>query len=199
MPSPVVIAQGLELFKANWPQRFADQETHDRLLALYALGCEDLSDDEFLEAIKGGIKASRFMPTPAELNLWIRPRSHPDRDPELDYRPVGDYPRDINAPIGLYLLPQKATKTPEEFRAEHDHLRAELREKWRVMDEERRANPRPGPGMAAVNRKWQLRRHFIATYDNREFANDLLRSVAAGMAEGREHWNRIQRGLVGQP
>lgn len=181
MPSPESLQQGLDLFRSLWTHRFPDQESYDRLLAAYALGCEDLSDIEWFRACKAAVKASDHLPTPAELNRWIKP----PRDPETEYQPVNPY----QAPP-THLLPPASPQTQAARQAEWDRMKAELREKWRAMDEERRRNPRPGPGYDELRRQDRERRRKMDTYAEKGEALELLLDVKGGMAAGAEEWIR---------
>lgn len=200
MVSTPALHQGLELFRANWPHRFPDHDTYTRLMALYALGCEDLTDEEWLAACVAAVKSASHMPTPADLNARARPPAPPTpiRDPELDYRPVNEVGRGWRGET-VRLLPPAAERTAEERQAEWDRLKAELRCKWNAMDERAKTNPTPGPGMSAIARRAHKRRPKPADYRERGLADMHLAGVRAGMAEGADRWlemRREQRGDV---
>ena len=186
MVSTPALHQGLELFRANWPHRFPDHDTYTRLMALYALGCEDLTDEEWLAACVAAVKSSSHMPTPADLNGRARPPAPPTpiRDPELDYRPVNEVGRGWRGET-VRLLPPAAVRTAEERDAEWEDGKAALLTKWSAMDEAAKTNPVPGPGRAALNRLTRRRKPRPADYAERGIADMHLDSIAADLAEHR--------------
>ena len=167
------------------------------ILESYLLALSDLSDEQIIRATRYAVQQLQFFPTPVELRgLAGAPttaeeiaKGRREADPEFIALPAPGEPE-------LYLLPQKATKTPEEYKAEHARLHAELRETWRRLEEERRANPHPGPGMKAASARLRRARRIVATYTERSLADALLLDVDANMADGWQQYSDNRRGLA---
>jgi hypothetical protein len=197
MTSQTFLQQMAILFAMPWGNRPTDTAQREILLELYRPALSDLADGQLVVAVKRAVQQAQWFPTPVELRALAGAPTDPEtmarerRQAEPDYLALA-------AGDDLYLLPQKATKTPGEYRAEHARLKAELKEKWRAMDEERKANPRPGPGYEAMRRQDRDRRAKLAAYPERGTAQELLLDVAAGMRAGREEWIR-RRVALEQP